>query len=113
MGVDSGTMRLFSILSLAVAALAQDYEYDELGNKKNNIDKGPRWCGGKHNQVDSGHLTFKSKHPNLTKRCKIKCKKKGRMDNGPKRMFCDERIGWIERKDSTKPIVISSIMCNP
>merc|ERR1719348_18927 len=88
-------MRLFSILSLAVAALAQDYEYDELGNKKNTIDKGPRWCGGKHNQVvDSGHLTFKckprngkSKHPNLTKRCKIKCKKKGRMDNGPKECF--------------------------
>ena len=32
-------MRLFSILSLAVAALAQDYEYDELGNKKNNVSK--------------------------------------------------------------------------
>ena len=32
-------MRLFSILSLAVAALAQDYEYDELGNKKNTVSK--------------------------------------------------------------------------
>ena len=41
-------MKLFSILSLATVALSQ-YSYDEERGK--GVDKGPRWCGGKNNQV--------------------------------------------------------------
>merc|ERR1712157_560438 len=103
MGILYNNMKLWGLLVIAASALAQ---YDDLGNK---ADKGPRWCGGKGNQVkDSGNLEFvcrsrngKSKHPNLTKRCKVKCN--GKTRNGPKKFFCDPKVGWIKRKDPTQP----------
>ena len=57
-------MNLLSILSLAVAVLAQG-DYDERGNKKVTVDKGPRFCGGKAKQViDTEVMSFKCKSRN-------------------------------------------------
>ena len=59
-------MKLFSVLSLAVAVMAQyELTYDDLGNKKVAVDKGPRFCGGKSQQVvDRTDITFKCKSRN-------------------------------------------------
>ena len=106
-------MKCWGLLIIAASALAQ--EYDDLGNKK--PDKGPRFCGGKGNQVkDMGNLEFicrprngKKKHPHLTKRCKVRCNGDDRV--GPKKFFCDEGIGWIARKDPSTAIDTTAIMC--
>ena len=119
-------MKFWGLL-LAASALAQDDydtlaaddtvaldDYDSLGNK---VDKGPRWCGGKMNQVkDMGNLEFicrsrngKSKHPHLTKRCKVQCNGLERV--GPKKFFCDETVGWIKRKDPNSAIDTTQIKC--
>ena len=52
-------------------------QYDDLGNKKNQIvDKGPRECGGSK-ATDNGDLKFKcrSRAAKNTKRCKAFCPK--------------------------------------
>ena len=115
-------MKFWSLLVVATSALAQDYDasaldldFDALGMK--GPDKGPRWCGGKMNQVkDMGNLEFicrsrngKSKHPHLTKRCKVQCNGDERV--GPKKFFCDERVGWIKRKDPNHAIDTTQIKC--
>merc|ERR1711988_1759610 len=71
-------MKLFWFL----AALAIAEEVDDLGNKKNKVDKGPRECAGdKLSDSDDGSKLWKcrsrnpdNKNPHLTKRCKLKCK---------------------------------------
>merc|ERR1712046_221487 len=65
-------MKLFWFL----AALAVAEEVDDLGNKKNKVDKGPRECAGTKLE-DSGDFKFwkcrsrnpDNKNPHLTKRC--------------------------------------------
>ena len=104
-------MKIWGVLVFAVAALAQ---YDDLGNKK--PDKGPRFCGTKGNQLkDDGTISFsckprngKSKHPNLTKRCKVACKTGARPC---KRVFCNEKVGWIKRKDPLSPVAVGDLVC--
>merc|ERR1712157_405459 len=98
-------MKLWGLLIIAASALAQ---YDDLGNK---ADKGPRWCGGKANQVkDDGDLEFicrprngKKKHPNLTKRCKVRCN--GKTRTGPKKFsVIPKLVGSCEK---THPLLLT------
>merc|ERR1712141_763689 len=94
-------MKIWGLLVFVGAALA-NYDYDERGDKG---DKGPRFCNTKANQVkDTADVKFicrprngKHKHPNLTKRCKVRCG--GKTRQGPKKFFCNPKVGWIMRKD--------------
>ena len=43
-------MKLFAVL--VVAAVAQ-VDYDDMGNKKNKPDKGPRWCENESNKLEN------------------------------------------------------------
>merc|ERR1712035_296303 len=72
---DSTNMKLFAAFAVFTAVMAQ--EYDDLGNKKNQVvDKGPRECGGSK-ATDNGDLKFKcrSRATKNTKRCKAFCPK--------------------------------------
>merc|ERR1739848_195720 len=103
-------MKIWGLLVFATAALA-NYDYDERGG-----DKGPRFCA-KANQVkDTGSVKFvcrprngKKKHPNLTKRCKVRCG--GLTRTGPKKFFCNPKVGWIMRKDPDTPVDPTTITC--
>merc|ERR1711920_916681 len=92
-------MKLFWFL----AALAVADEVDDLGNKKNKVDKGPRECAGTKLE-DSGDFKFwkcrsrnpDNKNPHLTKRCKLKCKK----GTGNAKVYCHAGQGWVLRKST-------------
>merc|ERR1712198_430521 len=99
-------MKLFWFL----AALAIAEEVDDMGNKKNKVDKGPRECAG-HGLSDSddGSKLWKcrsrnpdNKNPHLTKRCKLECKKgKKRGGSGNSKVYCYAGKGWVLRKSET------------
>merc|ERR1711963_456685 len=86
------------------AALAVAQEYDDMGNKKNKVDKGPRECAGdKLSDSDDGSKLWKcrsrnpdNKNPHLTKRCNLKCKKgKRRGGSGNSKVYCYAvRVGY-------------------
>ena len=109
-------MKVWGVVLFAAAALAQ---YDDLGNKNNQgPDKGPRFCGTKSNQLkDNNNVTFKcktrngkSKHPNLTKRCKVKCVDKS-MTKPCKKVFCNEKMGWMKRDKTGDLIPPGNLVC--
>merc|ERR1712233_148364 len=97
-------MKLFWFL----AALAVADEVDDLGNKKNKVDKGPRECAGtKLSDLADGSKLWKcrsrnpdNKSPHLTKRCKLKCKK-GKSRSGHAKVYCHAGNGWVLRKSET------------
>merc|ERR1739838_678115 len=80
-------------------------EVDDLGNKKNKVDKGPRECAGdKLEDSADGTTLWKcrsrnpdNKNPHLTKRCKLKCKN-GKSRSGNKKVYCHAGNGWVLRK---------------
>merc|ERR1712168_1173035 len=97
-------MKLFWFL----AALAVADEVDDLGNKKNKVDKGPRECAGTKLE-DSGDFKLwkctsrnpDNKNSHLTKRCKLKCKK-GKSRKGEHKVYCKAGHGWVLRKGERK-----------
>merc|ERR550534_649274 len=96
-------MKLFWFI--AALAVAQE-EVDDLGNKKNKVDKGLRECNGsKLEDLADGSTLWKcrsrnpsNKNPHLTKRCKLKCKK-GTKRDGIAKVWCKNGHYWTLRKD--------------
>ena len=120
-------MKLFAAFALVSAVMAQ---YDDLGNKKNQVDKvcwerwdsidssnaiqGPRECKGiKIADTATSRYKCKSrqseqKNRHLSKRCKVQCGKSKNF-TGNKKVYCDPKVGWVLRKGNT-PVTIGT--CN-
>ena len=79
-------------------------------------ERGPRFCGRSNQVKNQGDLKFVCrprnghfKNPHLTKRCSIRCN--GGVRVGPHKIFCDQKVGWIKRKDPHQLVDIDAIAC--
>ena len=94
-----------SISTLLLAAVAaQEGEYRGKGQPQ--PDHGPNFCNGKQNQLKkmstNGGPNWKcksrqNKNKGDSKKCKGKCSR-GLFSTAPKKVRCDERVGWMTKK---------------
>ena len=81
--------------------------------------KGPNWCAGKQNQLknmaDEGGIKWKcksrqKKNKGDSKKCKGKCPP-GFFSTAPKKVRCDEGIGWMTKKQGPATIAATTGTC--
>lgn len=91
-------------LSISCLILAAAAQYDD--GERGKPDHGPNFCNGKSNQLKKTHPnggvdwkcnSRQNKNKGDSKKCKGKCKNGG-VSTAPKKVRCDEGVGWMTKK---------------